>query len=313
MNEYAEQFDEESQRSTKRRRFSTWSECLEYLIGPDVITSTEKRDNKALNNALGMNFDDLNVLHANLRRQAKMGHYLTVDYLARIQHRQHQNRSGRDKPYEQRYVLTYLLEESSIVGVERFLRKYGDSISTMDSSGQYPLHVSAARGDFIMIYYLLHRDVGTVASVNAYNFEGNQAIHMAALNDETTTIKVLLRLGAEIDAPQFLPDKETEGDTPLHCAAGSGSVNCCKFLIDEGADMYKKNRFGDTALHVAILGLSIPVFKYLLDLGGYLSIRNNMGRTPSMLIFSLLDREEYEPNANILKKMVRILNSTGQF
>ena len=176
----------------------------------------------------------------------------------------------------------------------------------MDSYGHYPLHVSASRGNYKMVYHLLHRGVGRLMSINAYNMEGYQAIHMAALNGHHNALKVLLLAGAELDKPQFLSDKATARYTPLHCTAVSNSVQCCKVLVGRGADIFKKNSDGNTVLHVAILELAADVFEYLLDHPHYEvfdSIKNNYGETPLMLANSLLQVDDEDYSGEILKSM----------
>ncbi|WP_257283508.1 ankyrin repeat domain-containing protein [Endozoicomonas sp. SESOKO1] len=70
---------------------------------------------------------------------------------------------------------------------------------------------------------------------------------------------------------------------PLHCAAGSGSYEASKVLLEYGADPQARDGADWTALHWATLDYkiqSIMLLKCLLDHGVDINARNRMGRTP---------------------------------
>ena len=126
-------------------------------------------------------------------------------------------------------------------------------------------HLAAKNGDTELVLKLLKIDESLADSPNK---DGNIALHIAALESRTETVKALL---------DFEPclAKETnilDGTTPLHHAAKGGggeclSKECLELIIGKGADINATDDFGRTALHnAAELGYSGCV-KLLLDEG----------------------------------------------
>ena len=60
-------------------------------------------------------------------------------------------------------------------------------------------------------------------------------MHYAAAADRVLWLKCLLKEGANIH------EQDHAGNTPLHAAAHSGSPGAVRFLIEEKADLTKKN------------------------------------------------------------------------
>ena len=61
-------------------------------------------------------------------------------------------------------------------------------------------------------------------------------MHYAAAADRVPWLKCLLREGANIH------EQDHAGNTPLHAAAHSGSPGAVLFLLQEKADLAKKNK-----------------------------------------------------------------------
>jgi ankyrin repeat protein len=77
--------------------------------------------------------------------------------------------------------------------------------------------------------------------------------------------------------------RDSDGSTPLHCAAWKGHVEVVRALLDAGADMNDHNQndhWGTTALHAAAHGNQKEVVALLIDRGANLNARNPSGRTP---------------------------------
>jgi len=72
------------------------------------------------------------------------------------------------------------------------------------------------------------------------DFRGRRLLDAAAAND-TTKIKVLLRLGADVNYT-------TGGGTALHGAAYNGNIELMTFLIEHGAAVDQAAKFGITPL-----------------------------------------------------------------
>lgn len=73
--------------------------------------------------------------------------------------------------------------------------------------------------------------------------DGRTPLHLAALNGDVETIKVLMKNGADID----IQDKY-DGNTALHFAANSACAEAVKTLVENGADVNIQDKYGKTAL-----------------------------------------------------------------
>ncbi len=77
--------------------------------------------------------------------------------------------------------------------------------------------------------------------------------------------------------------KDTDGSTPLHCAAWKGHPEVVSVLLDHGADINARNQndhWGDTPLHAAAHGNQRTVAEVLIARGADLQAKNPAGRTP---------------------------------
>jgi len=100
----------------------------------------------------------------------------------------------------------------------------------------------------------------------------------AAKNGDVTTVSQLLA-----ESPDLLSVRDSDGSTPLHCAAWKGHVAVVEALLDAGADIQDRNQnhhWGDTALHTAAHGNKKAVVELLLARGADPNALNPAGRTP---------------------------------
>ena len=83
--------------------------------------------------------------------------------------------------------------------------------------------------------------------------------------------------------PGLVHSREKDGSTPLHAAAWKGELEVAKVLIDLGADvnaLSENDHYGTTPLHAAAHANNRDVVRLLLDSGADASIVNHAGRTP---------------------------------
>lgn len=85
----------------------------------------------------------------------------------------------------------------------------------------------------------------TPALLNAKNVRGATPLHLAAINPDGTTIRVLLAAGADVNAV------DEEGFTPLHMAAFHRQADHALLLLEAGADLNAKTVSGRTPLSMA--------------------------------------------------------------
>lgn len=87
--------------------------------------------------------------------------------------------------------------------------------------------------------------------------------------------------------PDLIHASDQAGSTPLHHAAGFGSLATMKLLVDAGADVNAKNRRASTPLHWAIRDEA--KVRLLLSHGAGLNTKQADGRTPLYQAASLGD------------------------
>jgi ankyrin repeat protein len=81
----------------------------------------------------------------------------------------------------------------------------------------------------------------------------------------------------------LLEARDTDGSTPLHCAAWKGHVETVRALLDAGAaiNAHSQNgHWGTTPLHAAAHGNQRAVAELLISRGADLRAKNLHGRTP---------------------------------
>lgn len=119
---------------------------------------------------------------------------------------------------------------------------------------QQALHIACLNGRHDVIRYLVG---GTSAGGAGLDINlrtktrpdgkpsGQTPLHWACASDSIATVRLLLDLGADIDA------RDEKGSTPLMQAACSGHIHALAYLLGAGADPTIVDRDGDTCLHWA--------------------------------------------------------------
>lgn len=124
--------------------------------------------------------------------------------------------------------------------VSLFLER-GAQLEIRSSYGATALHISALQGNWVAFDLLI---IGG-ADINAWDSEGDSLLHMQAREPSTTSIAAhLLAQGANIEACN------SQGYTPLQCAAMSGNKTKFLFLVDQGARLDVQTAKGETLLHI---------------------------------------------------------------
>lgn len=100
-------------------------------------------------------------------------------------------------------------------------------------------------------------------------------IFQASQQNNTQAIESILSVN-----PSLVNAKDTNGWTPLHYAAYSGSINALQTLIKHGADVDAFDRHAQTPLHAAALAGNLAAGKALLKAGANINAINQQGTTP---------------------------------
>ena len=127
-----------------------------------------------------------------------------------------------------------------------------------------PCYISPDMNNYLF-QAVLARDVEAMkmsikagANINAIGTNPNIPIydktllHWAAQNGYADVVHILIENGADVYAKNRVYAKDRNGNTPLHWAAQNGYTDVVQVLIGNGADVFAKDRNGNTPLHWAI-------------------------------------------------------------
>jgi ankyrin repeat protein len=115
--------------------------------------------------------------------------------------------------------------------------------------------------------------------INAYAPDGFQPIGLAAFFGHQPVVELLLRVGAEADAPSKNPMRVR----PLHSAIANRRTAIAKLLIEHGADVNSTQADDFTPLHEAAQNGLVDIAQLLLDRGANVNAKLANGQTPLAL------------------------------
>jgi ankyrin repeat protein len=119
--------------------------------------------------------------------------------------------------------------------------------------------------------------VGAICSIAAAQPGGaaGDELYQAIRSNDMATLRRLVRTSADANA------KSEAGDPALMTAAGVGSVEAMRFLLDQGAEVDARNAFGSTALIWAATDLA--KVQLLVDRGANVNAAAQSGRTAALV------------------------------
>lgn len=121
----------------------------------------------------------------------------------------------------------------------------GARLGRSESSARGPIHLAAGGGHVEVLRLLLLKG----ADVDSLTKDGNTALHVAVEERRKDCAKLLLLSNGSCRAANVR--NGSDGDTPLHIAAGLGDEQLVKLLLSKGANKDIRNRVGKTAYDVA--------------------------------------------------------------
>lgn len=136
-------------------------------------------------------------------------------------------------------ALIVALREKALKVADLLISDSRTQVDFVNAKGESALMIAALKGELAQAQTLIEqRDA-------AVNKPGWTPLHYAASQDNTALIRLMLDQYAFIDATA------PNGTTPLMMAAGYGSADGVKLLLEEGADPAAKNYLGYTAADFA--------------------------------------------------------------
>ncbi|KAL7045292.1 hypothetical protein ACKWTF_002184 [Chironomus riparius] len=129
-------------------------------------------------------------------------------------------------------------------------------VDVFDTEGRSALHLAAERGYLQVCDALLNNK----AFINSKSRVGRTALHLAAMNGFSHLVKFLIR-----DHNAVIDILTLRKQTPLHLAAGNGQLEVCKLLLELGASIDATDDLGQKPIHVAAQNNFSEVAKLFLE------------------------------------------------
>ncbi|CAK1549409.1 unnamed protein product [Leptosia nina] len=115
-------------------------------------------------------------------------------------------------------------------------------VDVFDVEGRSALHLAAEHGYLQVCDALLTNK----AFINSKARNGRTALHLAAMNGYAHLVKFLIR-----DHNAVIDVLTLKKQTPLHLAAASGQIEVCKLLLELGANIDATDELGQKPIHAA--------------------------------------------------------------
>uniref|UniRef100_A0A8C5LDA5 Ankyrin repeat domain 42 n=1 Tax=Jaculus jaculus TaxID=51337 RepID=A0A8C5LDA5_JACJA len=185
------------------------------------------------------------------------------------------------------------------LGCLQLLVKWGCGIEDVDHNGNLPVHLAAMEGHLHCFKFLLSRMSSGTQALKAFNDNGENVLDLAQrflkenilqfiqgveyegsnLEDQETLafpghvaafkgdLEMLKKLVG--DGVINFNERDDNGSTPMHKAAGQGHIECLQWLIEVGADSNITNKAGERPSDVAKRFAHLAAVKLLAGLQKY--------------------------------------------
>jgi len=144
-------------------------------------------------------------------------------------------------------ALTLAADAQNIVIVKQLIGVSGIRIDISNLNGDTALHIAAFRDSIEIVSILLEHG----ASIYAKNKSGQNPIHVACANGNTTLLRVLLEKHS-IEITRIVRERDLQGNTPL-LLAKTAPVNAhilVEYLLSLNADIKASDHQGNKILHL---------------------------------------------------------------
>lgn len=122
-----------------------------------------------------------------------------------------------------------------------------------------PLFTAISEGDLYQIKILIDK-----TNLQTKNYEGKNALHLAAEVDNLAIVKLLIGKGMDVNAHD-----NNSGATALHSAAANGNLEMVDFLVRYGANVNAVDTDGYTPLDNTETNeiMNLKITKFLIENG----------------------------------------------
>ncbi|KAG8005750.1 Ankyrin repeat domain-containing protein 16 [Nibea albiflora] len=144
--------------------------------------------------------------------------------------------------------------------IKILLERCGYTSDSADSCGVTPFMDAVRNGHISAARLLLEKHQ---ASPTAADRVGAQPVHQVAVTGQDKALRFLVR-DLNVDVNQRASDMQL---TALHYAAKEGHTSTIKTLLELGADLHVRDKKGRSALHMACIGQHADAVRTLMQLG----------------------------------------------
>ncbi|KAM5134169.1 B-cell lymphoma 3 protein isoform 1-T1 [Callospermophilus lateralis] len=167
---------------------------------------------------------------------------------------------------------------TTLPSVVRLLVTAGASPMALDRHGQTAAHLACEHRSPTCLRALLDSAAPGTVDLEARNYDGLTALHVAVNTQCHEAVLLLLERGADIDAVDI-----KSGRSPLIHAVENNSLSMVQLLLQHGANVNAQMYSGSSALHSASGRGLLPLVRTLVRSGADSGLKNCHNDTPLMV------------------------------
>ncbi|XP_004694005.2 PREDICTED: B-cell lymphoma 3 protein [Condylura cristata] len=167
---------------------------------------------------------------------------------------------------------------TTLPSVVRLLVMAGASPMALDRHGQTAAHLACEHRSPTCLRALLDSAAPGTVDLEARNYDGLTALHVAVYTECDEAVLLLLERGADIDAVDI-----KSGRSPLIHAVENNCLRIVQLLLQHGANVNAQMYSGSSALHSASGRGLLPLVRVLVRSGADSGLKNCHNDTPLMV------------------------------